>query len=124
MAVLGALRAAMSPRIKSVPITIILGFVGGTFVGVVGWFTNTNKGKKLKDNMSKKQKICLWIGVAAFALMCIFPPAGRIYVKNTLAETILYVSILLIRWVVVIVVTGSLIYILRDKKPKTSKNNK
>jgi hypothetical protein len=120
MAVLGALWAFITPRVKSVPIPIIWGFVGGVFVGAVGWFQNTNKGKKLNNNMNKKQKVCLWSGVAVFGLMLAFSSslAGRTFVKNTLSETIICISVFLIRSAIVVVLTGSLIYILRDKKPK------
>ncbi|MCK4822712.1 hypothetical protein KA005_43515 [bacterium] len=68
--------------------------------------------------MNKKQKICLWIGIIAFAFVGLCSQMGNIYTSNTVADTIVYISRLLVRWVIVGVITGGLMYTFRDKKPK------
>ncbi len=79
--------------------------------------------------MNKKQKICLWIGIAAIALMGLFPPvfifelgrwADRDIEYRFLLNTgaFLALSELLLQWAVVAAGTGVLIYALEDKKPK------
>lgn len=86
--------------------------------------------------MNRKQKFCLWIGIAVIVLMGIFPPVQRttrtfeIYGNGETYETIGYgfilatgggivvFSNLLVQWIVVSIITGGLIYAFRDKKPQ------
>lgn len=71
--------------------------------------------------MNKKQKYCLWIGIIAFAFVGLTSQIGNIYTANTTTDTIVYISKLLVRWVVIGVVTAGLIYTFRDKKDKKSR---
>jgi len=88
--------------------------------------------------MNKKQKNCLWIGIAVIVLMGLFPPVakrGRIlvdrygdtygnrttsvkyeFILNTSSQVVL--SNLIAQWIIVSAITGGLIYTLKDKKPK------
>jgi hypothetical protein len=93
-----------------------IGFVGGSFVGTVGWLQNSNRGKKLNDNMNKKQKICFWVGAIAYLLFAGAP--HRMFAEDSPLTVTLYMSILLTRLGIVVGVTGGVIYILRDKKLK------
>ena len=68
--------------------------------------------------MNKKQKICLWIGIIAFAFVGLISQKGNIYTANTNPDTVVYISRLLIRWVIIGVITSGLIYTFKDKKPK------
>jgi uncharacterized membrane protein len=72
--------------------------------------------------MNRKQKICLWVGIIAFAFVGLTSQIGNIYTVNTTPDTIVYISKLLIRWVVIGVVTTGLIYTFRDKKAKKPKD--
>jgi hypothetical protein len=80
--------------------------------------------------MNRKQKICLWLGITVFGLMGLFPPfispepywtGGR----PRFYQFILYtygnidISRLCIQWAMVVVVTASLIYILKVKTEQT-----
>lgn len=73
--------------------------------------------------MNKKQKYCLWIGIIAFAFVGLTSQIGNIYTANTTPDTIVYISTLLVRWVVVGVVTTGLIYTFRNKKEKKPKDD-
>jgi hypothetical protein len=73
--------------------------------------------------MNKKQKICLWVGIIAFAFVGLISQIGNIYTVNTTSDTIVYISKLLIRWIVIAVVTIGLIYTFGDKKDKKSKDD-
>lgn len=89
--------------------------------------------------MNRKQKNCLWIGIAVIVLMGLFPPVAkrarslvdgygktygeknRTYVAydfifDTRAPVVL--SNLITQWVIVSAITGGLIYTFKDKKPK------
>lgn len=95
--------------------------------------------------MNKKQRICLWIGIAVIVLMGIFPPVQRTHRSfglelygngndETYETTIGYGFILatgdgavvfsniLVQWIVVSIITGGLIYAFRDKKPQDDQN--
>ena len=75
--------------------------------------------------MNKRQMIVLWAGIAAIVLICLFPPTtlqsvyagGRWPSTNKRTDTGRLVGYL----VAVSVVTGGLIYTLRDKEGKTRK---
>lgn len=65
--------------------------------------------------MNKKQLITMWCGIGAFALLGVFwPPYSSLYIPSAIAMVIE----LLVRWAVVVVITGGLIYTFADKKPK------
>lgn len=92
--------------------------------------------------MNKKQKKCLWIGIAVIVLMGLFPPVakrgkilgggdgrayriGSTYVKyefilDTRAPVVL--SNLITQWFVVSAIAAGLIYSFKDKKPKDEKD--
>ncbi|MHC4642692.1 MAG: hypothetical protein ACYS32_13685 [Planctomycetota bacterium] len=97
--------------------------------------------------MNKKQKICLWVGIAVIVFMGFIPP--WVYTKISYAvgqagnagyHCILYppeprvVSLregiridilrLLVQWAIVSVITGGLIVTFKDKKRKDEKDNK
>lgn len=90
--------------------------------------------------MNRKQKICLWIGIAIIVVMGIFPPwvmpiTSRYGSRDTVKRRYYYgyhsiweqrenpvESIdfhrLGLQWAITSVITGSLIYSFKDKKPK------
>ena len=89
--------------------------------------------------MNKKQKNCLWIGIAVIVLMGLFPPVakrGRILVdgygktygennKTYVAYDFIFdtgapvvLSNLIVQWIIVSAITGGLIITFKDKKPK------
>jgi hypothetical protein len=85
--------------------------------------------------MNRKQMICLWIGIAVFVLMGIFPPwivhsgiVQRIDGYHLILRPpesdewywypLLNTSYLYIQWTIVAVITVGLCYTLRDKNPK------
>jgi len=78
--------------------------------------------------MNKRQMIVLWAGIAAVVLICLFPPTrwsgGDWRSSRKMTDTGRLVGYL----VAVSVVTGGLIYTLREKEEKTrspeSKQNK
>lgn len=102
---------------------------------VTGGSIYSFKGKK--DN--KKQKICLWIGIAVIVLMAIFPPVDKriisVYSRTNRGlvpdyKTIKYAffftaksqeieyRILFGQWCIIGAATIGLIYTFRDRKPK------
>ena len=114
---MSALGASLAMKNEwSVQVSMGLGFVGGSFVGTVGWLQNSNRGKKLNDNMNKKQKICFWVGAIAYLLFAGAP--HRMFAEDNPLAVTLYMSILLIRLAIVVGVTSGLFYILRDEKLK------
>ena len=68
--------------------------------------------------MNKRQKICLWVGIIAFAFVGLISQKSNIYTTNTIPDTVVYISRLLVRWVIIGVITGGLIYTFKDKKPQ------
>ena len=60
--------------------------------------------------MNRKQKICLWIGIIAFAFVGLISVSDIYFFAD--------ISRLLIRWVIIGVITSGLIYSFKDKKPK------
>lgn len=58
--------------------------------------------------MNKKQKIVLWLGIAVFVLMGLYPPAD-------FDGAALDPPQLLIQWAMVVVVAGGLLVTLKDK---------
>ena len=83
--------------------------------------------------MNRKQKICLWIGIAVIVLMGLFPPvsifeAGRYayrdieyrFLLNT-GGGLVALSNLLLQWAVVAVITGGLIIPLQTKRTRSQK---
>jgi len=85
--------------------------------------------------MNRKQKFCLWVGIAVIVLMGVIPPVQRTRSTSIFRgrgrtyKTIEYrfildtrqgivVSNLLVQWVVVSIITGGLIYAFKDDKPK------
>ena len=76
--------------------------------------------KDKKDN--KKQKNCLWIGIAVIVLMGIIPPVdkGTNFFFAAKSEEIEYVK-LFIQWIIVGAITVGLIYAFRDQKEKRLK---
>lgn len=92
--------------------------------------------------MNKKQKIVLWVGIAIFVLMELFPPwmaanpqggnyiaAGYGFILNPphfQSEELWRCRIdfpqLLAQWAMVAVVTGGLIYAFKDEKDKKPKD--
>jgi hypothetical protein len=87
--------------------------------------------------MNRKQKICLWVGIAVIVTMGIFPPwmitggsqgclpMGYSFILNPPSPANLCridASRLCIQWVMVAVVTGGLIFTFGDKKPKKPKD--
>ena len=85
--------------------------------------------------MNKKQKICLWIGIAVIVLMGLYPPWIRPRRGDGVIETArpkdrfiltagmrsterVDTSQLLIQWFMVAVVSSGLIVTFADKKPK------
>jgi len=66
--------------------------------------------------MTKTQLKVLWIGIAIFVLMGLFPPTGSSYFPPydfILTGANVDVCLLCIQWAIVAVVTGGLIYILK-----------
>jgi len=74
--------------------------------------------------MNKKQKISLCIGIIAFAFVGFSSQMGNFYTANTIEDTIVYISRLIVRWIIVVVVTGGLIYIFKDKRDKEPEKDK
>lgn len=82
--------------------------------------------------MNKKQMIVLWIGIIIFVLVSLDPPlkSHRMPIRRTDDAPIVEVigagevdgAKLLSRWSIIIVLTGGLIYTLKDKKPKDEKD--
>lgn len=85
--------------------------------------------------MNKKQKICLWIGIAVFVAMGLFPPwmvtggaqgclpMGYSFILNPPAKLCrIDASHLCIQWAMVAVVTSGLIFTFGDKKDKKAKD--
>ena len=83
--------------------------------------------------MNRKQKICLWLGIAVFGLMGLFPPfispepywtGGRPRFYQFILSTYgnIDISRLCIQWAMIVVVTVSLIYILKVKTEQTIMN--
>jgi len=77
---------------------------------------------------SKKRKLCLWIGASVIVLMGLFPPVkiGRSsqyveysFILNPSGPILL--SNLIVQWIIVLVITGGLIYRFRDKNKKIIK---
>ena len=91
--------------------------------------------------MNKKQKICLWVGIAIIVLMGFIPPWVYTSIRFALGQTghagyhcILYppepsevygrtgiridILRLLVQWAIIAVVTGGLVYTFKDKKSK------
>jgi hypothetical protein len=84
------------------------------------------------EQKSKKQKFCLWAGIAAIFLMGIYPPARPgvpklplirggearyVFFFTTKASDIAFRR-LVIRWGITVAVTLGLVYTLRDKGAK------
>lgn len=74
-----------------------------------------------------RQQICLWMGIAIFVLIGLFPPwlcvskGGRLRSAGNafiLSSGYVNVSRLCFQWAVVAVITTGLILTFRDKKPK------
>ncbi|MFZ0034663.1 MAG: hypothetical protein WAK60_06725 [Sedimentisphaerales bacterium] len=86
--------------------------------------------------MSRKQKICLWIGIVVFILMGLFPPSmydggvvnlvgegetetrcfkGYMFILNN-TDMLIDVSRLFVQWIMVAVITGGLILTSQKKK--------
>lgn len=70
--------------------------------------------------MKKRQKICLWLGIIIFVLIGLFPPntirdGWPWFIFELRGHTICY-SKLMVQWILVVVITSSLIYALRDKQ--------
>ena len=89
--------------------------------------------------MNKKQKICLWVGIAVFVLMGLYPPWIIIHptkgyhalpkyrflllppYSNNKAGLSLHqidVTKLVIQWFMVAAITAGLVVTFADKKPK------
>ena len=87
--------------------------------------------------MNKKQKICLWIGIAIIVLMSLFPPWFYTHARITEVQTNagyhfllipplpydkvgsgirLDTSRLFVQWVVIAIITSGLIVTFKDKK--------
>jgi hypothetical protein len=79
--------------------------------------------------MNRKQKICLWIGIAFFVLLGLFPPTKSTpwAIQETTQRPITRYhrsidgSKLFAYLAMVAVITGGLIVTLKDKKPKDEK---
>jgi len=76
--------------------------------------------------MNKNQKVILWIGIAVFLLLGLFPPNTSHFGFGALLfelsdRTISYRK-LLVGWTIVAVLTGGLIYTLKDQKYKKTKD--
>ena len=80
--------------------------------------------------MNRKQKIVLWTGIVVIVLMGLFPPVllegspdgaysndhkDYIFITDPSNTHILW-SNLFLQWILVSVVTGCLMYVLRDSK--------
>ncbi len=77
--------------------------------------------------MNRKQMMVLWIGITVFVLMGLFPPfiaplpsgyGGRQRYYQFILSIYGNIDIirLCVQWAMVAVITGGLIYILKDKK--------
>jgi len=92
--------------------------------------------------MNRKQEICLGIGISIVLLMELFPPVKETGFERTFlreggvvstthinyeflfnADGPVAISNILVQWIFVAVITGSLIYIFREKKSKAEKEN-
>jgi hypothetical protein len=71
--------------------------------------------KDKEDN--RRQKICLWAGLAVIVLMGTFPPVGKgiAFFFKVKSQEIKYAT-LAVQWCMVGAITGSLIYAFKDKK--------
>lgn len=96
---------------------------------------------KKKLSLKEKQKLCIWIGIAVIVLMGLFPPVtcrgyrlkhrgrprfGQVPYSYTGYDFIfkgnaINFGTLITQWAIVSIITGSLIYIFKDKKPKEKK---
>jgi len=84
--------------------------------------------------MNQKQEVALWVGIIIFVLMGLFPPCMSSYSDSAayyftghcfifdLYHYRVDVPHLLAGWAMVAVVTGGLIYTVRDKKPRAKVN--
>ena len=88
--------------------------------------------------MNKKQKLCLWLGIATIVAMAIYPPwvcqdlrlpwtegYGKVrpgpytfIVNPPSGSKFIDLYRLGIQWITVAVITGGLIFTFKDKKPK------
>jgi len=72
--------------------------------------------------MSKTQLVVLWVGIGIIVLVHFFPPGeysvwgNGVEYKFILNSPNISISRLFIQWAIVAVVTGGLIYTLKDKK--------
>ena len=85
--------------------------------------------------MNKKQKVCLWVGIAVIVAMGLFPPwqpkpltyigwAYSFIVRAPEEHNGIDVITLCIQWFVVSVIAISLIYAFRERKPKDQQKQK
>lgn len=82
--------------------------------------------------MNKKQLVVLWIGIIIFALVSLDPPrkSHPRPIRRTNDAPIVEIIVtggvdgakLLSRWSIIIVLTGGLIYTLKDKKEEKPKD--
>ena len=82
--------------------------------------------------MNKKQMIVLWIGIIIFVLVSLHPPRKshpRPIRRTTDAPIVEVIGAgnvdgvkLLSRWLIIIILTGGLIYTIKDKKDKKLKD--
>jgi hypothetical protein len=86
--------------------------------------------------MNRKQKICLWIGITIIVLLVLFPPWHSYVPPNATPEPLGYAFIfvppkdyggfhpvlniprLIVQCVLVSIISGGLIVIFKEKKPK------